>query len=97
MENYDDYSSIQDEKTASLLPENWSCAKHDKNLLIAVSYNGIDFLNNLSGNKEYGFEEMQIGYDVAFKRIEEICEFYKDYQQQSKVVKKVKKENVGGA
>lgn len=62
------------------MPEDWLCAKHDKNLLVVVSYNGFDFLKNLSGNKEYGFEGIDIAPDVTFKRVEEICEFYKDYQ-----------------
>jgi hypothetical protein len=84
-----------DEKAAALLPDNWHCAKHDKSLLIAASYNGFDSLKNLSYNKEYGFEEIEITPDVAVKRIEEICDFYKGYQQQSKVVKKVKKEPTG--
>lgn len=61
------------------LPDNWDCSKHDKNLLIAVSYNGFDFLKNLSGNKEYEFDDIEIAPEIAFKRIEEICEFYKDY------------------
>jgi len=62
-----------------MLPDNWICERHDKNLLIALNYNGFEFLKNLSGNKEYGFEDIDISYDVAFKRVEEICEFYKDY------------------
>lgn len=49
-------------------------------MLVVVSYNGFDFLKNLSGNKEYGFEGIDIAPDVTFKRVEEICEFYKDYQ-----------------
>jgi phosphosulfolactate synthase (CoM biosynthesis protein A) len=75
-----------------MLPENWNCAKHDKNLLIAISDNGIDNLKNISGNKEYGFEDIEISPELAFIRIEEVCEFFKNYQQSSKVVKKVKKE-----
>jgi len=45
-----------------------------------VSDNGIDFLKQISGNKDYGFEDVEITPELAFKRIEEVCEFYKDYQ-----------------
>lgn len=89
----EDYSLISD-KAILNLPDNWDCPKHDKNLLIIVSYNGFEFLKDLSGNKEYGFEDIEVAEDTAFKRIEEICEFYKEYQQQSKVVKKPKKESI---
>ncbi|CDW90426.1 transforming growth factor beta regulator 1 [Stylonychia lemnae] len=92
LENMEEDFSMQDLKSSQLLPDNWICEKHDKNLLIALNYNGFEFLKNLSGNREYGFEDIEISYDLAFKRIEEICEFYKDYQQQSRVVKKPKKE-----
>jgi len=89
----DEYASMVEEKAALLLPEFWDCTVHDKNLLIAVNNNGFDFLASVGGNKEYGFKDvLDITPDVAFKRIEEICEFFKDYQQHSKVVKKTKKE-----
>ncbi len=91
-ENMDDDYSMIDEKAALILPEFWTCDIHDKNLLIAVNNNGFDFLTQLSNNKDYGFENIDITPDVAFKRIEEICDFYRDYQQQSRVVKKPKKE-----
>ena len=44
-----------------------------------MSDNGIEFLDRISGNKDYGFEDIEISPDVAFKRIEEVCEFYKEY------------------
>lgn len=89
----EDYGSMVEERAALLLPEFWDCSVHDKNLLIAVNNNGFDFLASIAGNKEYGFQEVtDLTPDVAFKRIEEICEFFKDFQQQTKVVKKPKKE-----
>jgi hypothetical protein len=34
---------------------------------------------SLSGNKEFGFEDCNISAETALKRLEEICEFYKEY------------------
>lgn len=78
LENEEELSQVED-RAVICLPDNWQCALHDRNLLIAVSYNGIDCLKQLSWSKEYGFEDVEIMPEVAFKRIEEICEFYKDY------------------
>jgi len=86
---------MSEEKTALLLPDHWSCEKHDRGLLIAASDNGFDFLSIISYNKEYGFEDIEIAYDVAFKRVEEVCDFFKGYQQLNKVIKKQKKETLG--
>ena len=62
-----------------------------------MSYNGIDYLRHLSGNKDYGFEDIpELSADLAFKRIEEICDFFKNYQHQSKVVKKQPKKETAG-
>ena len=36
LENEDEYSQIED-RAVVMLPDNWICEKHDKNLLIAVS------------------------------------------------------------
>ncbi len=47
-------------------------------------------MNSLRENPE--FDSMEISAELAMKRIEEVCEFYKDLQQQSKVVKKPKKD-----
>ena len=46
---------------------------------MSVNDDGFESLRNLSGNAEFGFENMHIDYDMAFKRVEEICEFYKDF------------------
>lgn len=54
-----DYTNIEDRAIISL-PKEWVCSKHDKNLLIALSSNGFEFLRNLPGNKEYGFEDFEI-------------------------------------
>ena len=63
-----------------LLPEHWECSKNDKTLLKVVSDKGIQYLGLLSNNLEYGFEDIQIATDVAFKRVEEVCEFFKEFQ-----------------
>lgn len=75
-----------------LLPEHWECSKNDKTLLKVVSDMGIQFLGLLSNNLEYGFEDIEITTDVAFKRVEEVCEFFKEFQQQAKGVKKFKRD-----
>jgi hypothetical protein len=51
---------------------------HDKSLLKAVSDKGFDVLNDLSGNPDYDMQDMHISAETAFKRIEEICEFFKE-------------------
>ena len=58
MEN-ENYSQVE-ERAIMGLPREWSCAKHDKNLLIALSSNGFEFLKNLTSNKEYGYDEFEI-------------------------------------
>lgn len=70
------------------LPTNWDCSLHDKNLLIAVEENGFSFLNNLSGNSNYGFEEIVISYDDAVSRINFLCEFLRDFSTGHKTKKK---------
>jgi hypothetical protein len=78
-EDYGEESQMNEEKTSLLLPEYWDCSKHDKNLLIAVSDNGIDYLKNMSGNKDYDFEDIDFPSEVLFKRIEDVCEFFKGF------------------
>ncbi len=70
------------------LPTNWDCSLHDKNLLIAVEENGFSFLNNLSGNSNYGFEEIVISCDDAVSRINFLCEFLRDFSTGHKTKKK---------
>eukprot|EP00347_Sterkiella_histriomuscorum_P020477 403337650 len=92
MADIDENTVNNEEKLAQILPENWSCERHDRGVLTAVNTSGFEALQTLSGNKDFGFEDLEISPDLAFKRVEEICEFYKEFQQQSRVVKKPKKE-----
>jgi hypothetical protein len=46
--------------------------------LKAVSDKGFDALNDLSGNPDYEMQHLHISAETAFKRIEEICEFFKE-------------------
>ena len=79
------------------MPEVWSIKKHDKGLLKAVSQKGFEHLKMLVGQDVYGFEDVKEdmlakeGEDVVkvlYKRIEDICQVYREYQQQSKILMK---------
>jgi hypothetical protein len=79
------YSSLDDKlapnvtrASSKLLPRGWVCSTHDKILLKAVSDRGFDILNDLSDNPDYELLDMRISADTAIKRIEEICEFFKE-------------------
>jgi hypothetical protein len=85
-------SLIEATNSANTLPQNlltnWDCSLHDKNLLIAVEENGFAFLNNISGNSNYGFEDIVISYDDAVTRINFLCEFLRDFSTGHKTKKK---------
>ena len=51
---------------------------HDKNLLKAVSENGISFLSKLKENKEYGFEDVRVSRKRLQRRLEQLCFFFKN-------------------
>lgn len=85
-ENFEKYKS---EKHA-YMPPTWSTIIHDKGLLYAVSENGFQILPKLSGNKQYGFENITVTEDALRKRLEFLCDFYKDIIAVAKVAKKRK-------
>jgi hypothetical protein len=60
------------------LPETWKMEIHDKNLLKAVSENGISFLGKLKENKEYGFEDVRVSRKRLQRRLEQLCFFFKN-------------------
>ena len=64
--------------SSKLLPRGWVSSTHDKILLKAVSDRGFDILNDLSDNPDYDMQDMRISGETAIKRIEEICEFFKE-------------------
>ena len=72
------------------LPEEWQCGKHDKILLKTVSDRGFSSLEALSSE----FQDLDVPPppDVCFKRLEEVCEFFKQLNQQGRTVKKLKRE-----
>ena len=71
-------ATITTRASSKLLPSGWVCSIHDKILLKAVSDKGFDILDKISSNPDYEMQDMQISAEVAFKRIEEICEFFKE-------------------
>jgi len=62
-----------------MLPNNWICQKHDKALLQLVSDIGFGRLNEISERPE--FLDVNINLETASKRIEDVCEFYKELHQ----------------
>ncbi len=62
-----------------MLPNNWICQKHDKALLQLVSDIGFGRLNEISERPE--FLDVNINPEAASKRIEDVCEFYKELHQ----------------
>lgn len=51
---------------------------HDKNLLKAVSENGLSFLSRLKQNKEYDFDMIKISRKKLLRRVEQLCLFFKN-------------------
>ena len=73
------------------MPTGWECKKHDKSLLKAANEKGFNFLQDLSDNSESGFKDIHsISKNFAVKRIEKICEYFRDLQTQTKIPKKAK-------
>lgn len=70
------------------LPPEWDCSIHDKNLLRAVEENGFHYLHNISSNKDYGFDDIEISYEDAVARINYLCEFFRDFSTGNKTKKK---------
>eukprot|EP00347_Sterkiella_histriomuscorum_P008411 403345196 len=60
------------------LPEEWICDKHDRNLLKAVSDNGLSYLNKMKENTDYGFENVNVPRKRLQKRLEFLCLFFKE-------------------
>lgn len=60
------------------MPDGWDVKKNDKQLLKIISSEGIEYLDQVGGKKEHGFEDLAFTGEQAFSRIEQICEFFKD-------------------
>jgi hypothetical protein len=76
------------EGNANNLPLNWNCTTHDIALLRSVNENGLSFLNFLSNNKEYNFENVFISPEDALNRLSYLCEFFREILTGSKNKKK---------
>jgi len=70
------------------LPECWDCAVHDRNLLLAVEENGLSYVEKISQNPNYNFENIEISPEDATARINYLCEFFRDFSTGSKSKKK---------
>jgi len=57
-------------EAAKLPVDVWKFETHDKNLLKAVSENGLNFLNKMKGNAEWGFGDITLSRKVLVKRVE---------------------------
>lgn len=75
---------MQKEEQSLILPEGWKCETHDKGLLFAVADNGFRFLQTLSNVATYGFESIKVDYEVAKKRVEYLCQFFREFSISSK-------------
>eukprot|EP01022_Parablepharisma_sp_SALTPOND_P012336 TRINITY_DN1581_c0_g1_i1.p1 TRINITY_DN1581_c0_g1~~TRINITY_DN1581_c0_g1_i1.p1 ORF type:complete len:782 (-),score=65.59 TRINITY_DN1581_c0_g1_i1:72-2336(-) len=81
---------LENSKEEANLPLKWSPKKHDKGLLVALAQNGFSFLKKLSGNSQYGFEDIEIKEKDGLKRLEYLCKFYQELSSGPKVCKKRK-------
>jgi hypothetical protein len=61
----------------SKLPGNWKCEVHDKNLLKAVSDNGLAYLGKLKDNQAYEFGGVMVKRKILLKRVEKLCYHFK--------------------
>lgn len=68
--------------------ESWRCDEQDRGLLNAVADSGLGFLDNLAGNAEYGFENIEITPELAQIRIQYLCEFFHNIRNLQKFGKK---------
>lgn len=62
--------------TTLLLPDGWLCAKHDRALLQKAGLKGFEAIKEAIED----LEGMDIEPELAIKRIEEVCEYYKEQQ-----------------
>ena len=62
-----------------MLPEEWDCSKHDKLLLSYVSERGFDSLISITEKVPELADMIDLNQELATRRIEEVCEFYKDF------------------
>ncbi len=61
----------------SSLPSNWKSEVHDKNLLKAVSDNGLAYLGKLKDNREYEFGGIMVKRKILLRRLEKLCYHFK--------------------
>jgi hypothetical protein len=59
------------------LPSNWKSEVHDKNLLKAVSDNGLAYLGKLKDNREYEFGGIMVKRKILLRRLEKLCYHFK--------------------
>jgi hypothetical protein len=85
---YNGLNNLIDLNKVNPVHENWDPSVHDKALLIAVNENGLNYLNNISNNKEYGFQNIELSYDEALARVNFLCEYFRDYSTGNKTKKR---------
>jgi hypothetical protein len=81
-------SNLVDASKNSLPTNNWDCATHDKALLIAVNEHGLSYMDKMSNNKDYNFQNINITPEEATNRINFLCEFFRDFSSGAKAKKK---------
>ena len=59
------------------LPTNWKIEVHDRNLLKAVSDNGLAYLGKLKDNQQYEFGGIMVKRKLLLKRVEKLCLHFK--------------------
>lgn len=64
-------------EAAKLPVDVWKFEAHDKSLLRAVSENGLNFLNKMKGNAEWGFSDITLSRKVLVRRVEQVCFAFK--------------------
>ena len=70
---FDTEESLKD----SSLPTNWKVEVHDRNLLRAISENGLGFLGKLKDNRDYEFGGIMVKRKLLLRRVEKLCLHFK--------------------
>jgi hypothetical protein len=77
LENTKERLGSEEQVKESQLPSHWKCEVHDRNLLKAVSENGLTYLGKLKDNREYEFGGMMVKRKILLKRLEKLCNHFK--------------------
>ncbi len=74
----------EDHRSLFKLPSDWRVGINDKGLLNAVSENGLKYLKDVRYSHEYGLNACRVNQKRLQRRVEFLCNFFKNASQNKK-------------